>query len=127
MLGRCLWELVFFDSVKEESSAETEQIDFRELLERKRLTLKQKLSALGAKDADTGEQIFPDAGQAASWRNEAKSEPDRDRVAVAEVESAIRRLEDGSYGNCESCGEPIATARLEALPATRLCVTCAGR
>jgi DnaK suppressor protein len=113
--------------VNDESTSPTEQIDFLELLEQKRLTLRQKLSAHGAKDAITGEQIFPDANQAASWRNEANSEPDKDRVALAEVESAIHRLEDGSYGKCESCGEPIAPARLEALPASRLCVTCAGK
>jgi DnaK suppressor protein len=33
----------------------------------------------------------------------------------------------GTYGLCESCGEPIAEARLEAMPAARLCITCASK
>jgi DnaK suppressor protein len=36
----------------------------------------------------------------------------------------LERIEDGSYGICESCESEIASARLEALPFTRLCVSC---
>jgi RNA polymerase-binding transcription factor DksA len=39
-----------------------------------------------------------------------------------DVEHALRRLDDGSYGTCEACGQPIDAARLEALPAARFCV-----
>lgn len=39
-----------------------------------------------------------------------------------DVEHALRRLDDGSYGTCEACGRPIGAERLAALPATRLCV-----
>ena len=46
---------------------------------------------------------------------------------LTEVEAALARLHDDRYGRCEVCGRPIATARLEALPATRSCVTCAAR
>ena len=49
------------------------------------------------------------------------------RHHVAEVEAALERVEDGTYGVCEQCGGPIAEARLEALPATRSCITCAAR
>lgn len=38
------------------------------------------------------------------------------------VEQALRRLDDGTYGTCEFCGEPIGAERLEALPAATLCV-----
>lgn len=41
---------------------------------------------------------------------------------LADVDHALRRLDDGSYGTCEACGEPIADARLEAMPATRFCI-----
>jgi DnaK suppressor protein len=46
---------------------------------------------------------------------------------LTQVDAALVRLHDGRYGQCEQCGRPIAKARLEALPATRLCVTCAAQ
>ena len=46
---------------------------------------------------------------------------------LTEVDAALARLHDDTYGRCELCGRQIATARLEAIPATRLCVTCAAR
>ena len=45
---------------------------------------------------------------------------------LAEVELSLRRMETGEYGLCGSCGEEIASARLDALPWTRVCVACAG-
>ena len=39
-----------------------------------------------------------------------------------EVELALRKLDDGSYGVCEVCGEPIGAARLSAIPWARLCI-----
>jgi DnaK suppressor protein len=44
---------------------------------------------------------------------------------LLEIEAALRRLEAGTYGVCEVCGEPISAARLEARPAARTCITCA--
>ncbi len=40
---------------------------------------------------------------------------------LADVEHALRRLDEGTYGICEACGRPIDEERLEALPATRVC------
>jgi DnaK suppressor protein len=37
----------------------------------------------------------------------------------------LTRLDAGTYGTCEVCGEPIGTARLEARPAARTCINCA--
>ena len=45
---------------------------------------------------------------------------------VAEVEAAIQRLDDDTYGICERCAQPIAKARLEARPAARTCISCAS-
>jgi RNA polymerase-binding transcription factor DksA len=44
-----------------------------------------------------------------------------------EVQAALRRLDDGTYGRCEFCERPIAEARLEALPYTRFCIKCADK
>jgi RNA polymerase-binding transcription factor DksA len=41
---------------------------------------------------------------------------------LADVEHALRRLDEGTYGTCEVCGKVIPDDRLEALPATRLCL-----
>jgi len=41
---------------------------------------------------------------------------------LADVEHALQRIDDGTYGTCEACGKPIDDARLEAMPATRFCV-----
>jgi RNA polymerase-binding transcription factor DksA len=42
-----------------------------------------------------------------------------------EVQAALRRFDDGSFGRCEACGKPIAPARLQAIPYTRYCIKCA--
>jgi DnaK suppressor protein len=44
--------------------------------------------------------------------------------ALARVESALAKMEDGTYGVCEECGRPIALARLSALPVALLCRRC---
>ena len=49
---------------------------------------------------------------------------DRDRKKLQQVDDALSRLESGEYGECEECGGEIAPGRLEAMPFTRLCVTC---
>ena len=46
-------------------------------------------------------------------------------VGLARTERALAKLDDGTYGICDSCGEPILPARLEAMPDSVLCVACA--
>lgn len=51
----------------------------------------------------------------------------RRRIAErARIEAALKRLEEGEFGWCEECGEPIAPARLQLDPTARLCIGCAG-
>jgi RNA polymerase-binding transcription factor DksA len=52
---------------------------------------------------------------------------DQLRERATELEDALERLEAGTYGICESCGQPIDIERLEALPQSRLCIDCARR
>ena len=49
---------------------------------------------------------------------------DRDRDKLQAIDDALARIEDGTYGMCESCESDIAEGRLEALPFTRLCINC---
>ncbi len=46
------------------------------------------------------------------------------RAQLAEVEQALHKFEDGTYGSCDVCGQSIDPARLEALPQANLCVNC---
>jgi DnaK suppressor protein len=43
---------------------------------------------------------------------------------LASIDHALRRLQNGTYGICESCGQPIDPARMEAVPETALCLKC---
>lgn len=47
-------------------------------------------------------------------------------ASIAAIDRAIEKVDEGTYGLCDVCGGEIAAARLEALPATSLCVQCAG-
>ena len=47
-----------------------------------------------------------------------------DAKILQAIEEALFRMEKGSYGICRDCGEPIAAARLQAIPWTRVCITC---
>ncbi|NLY12833.1 MAG: TraR/DksA family transcriptional regulator [Gammaproteobacteria bacterium] len=47
------------------------------------------------------------------------------RASILEVKQALMRLDAGTYGECAQCAEPIKAERLEALPATPLCINCA--
>ena len=49
------------------------------------------------------------------------------RHHLDEVDAALARLDTGTYGTCEGCGEPNGPDRLAALPAARLCIRCAAR
>ncbi|HWP99105.1 MAG TPA: TraR/DksA family transcriptional regulator [Vicinamibacterales bacterium] len=47
-----------------------------------------------------------------------------DAKILQAIEEALQRIENGTYGICRDCGEPIAPARLNAIPWTRVCITC---
>lgn len=49
---------------------------------------------------------------------------DREREKLQAIEEALERIDEGTYGMCESCESEIAPARLEAMPFSRLCVSC---
>jgi RNA polymerase-binding transcription factor DksA len=103
--------------------------DFEELLEHERADLRGQLAELGFGDAGglNYDPNYADSSQVTAERGEAETLAGQLREALAEVEAAIARVREGTYGNCERCGQPIAAARLEAMPAARLCISCASR
>jgi DnaK suppressor protein len=48
----------------------------------------------------------------------------REKAFLDKIHKALLKIEDGSFGNCEECGEEISTKRLEARPETSLCIRC---
>jgi DnaK suppressor protein len=52
---------------------------------------------------------------------------DRERKLIGKIKDALERIEGGTYGVCESCGEEIGEARLKARPVTTLCIDCKKR
>jgi DnaK suppressor protein len=48
----------------------------------------------------------------------------REKTFLVKIDKALAKIEDGSFGTCESCGEEISTKRLEARPETTLCIRC---
>ena len=105
----------------------------RERLLKERSDLRRQLSDLGA-DPDAGsiediavDRGFADAGQATAERDSLLSLVRNLRDALAGVEAALSRLDAGTYGVCEDCGQPIPDERLEALPTARLCLDCKQR
>lgn len=73
------------------------------------------------------EENFPDPTDRASMesnRNFILRIRDRERKLLFKIQEALRRLDDGEYGVCETCGEKIAIARLKARPVTTLCIEC---
>ena len=65
-----------------------------------------------------------DAGTDAMEREKAFMFASAEGRILMEIDDALRRLYKGEYGICEICGNPIARARLEAMPYARLCVSC---
>lgn len=97
----------------------------RASLESERQRLESELGEI-AELAKTTEQNFDDA-------SEVLTEHDEDQILTGEltgflneVEAALARLDAGTYGICESCGEPIDADRLEAVPTARTCIRCAN-
>ena len=56
----------------------------------------------------------------------AQASGQRRAAQIREINAALRRIDDGNYGDCERCEEPINPRRLDANPAVRLCIDCAS-
>jgi DnaK suppressor protein len=68
-----------------------------------------------------------DVGSTTFERDHEMSLANNARDMLAQTERALARIEDGSYGVCESCGEPIGKMRVMAFPRATLCLSCKQR
>ncbi len=106
-----------------------DQDEIRAVLERRRDELIERRERLARHTRHRDEPLPPDfAEQAVELENgETLVALDREvNAELREIERALRRLEEGGYGECTDCGEPISKQRLAALPYTSLCIDCAN-
>lgn len=68
-----------------------------------------------------------DVGSTTFERDHEMSLANNAREMLAQTEHALERIEDGTYGVCESCGQPIGKMRLMAFPRATLCLSCKQR
>ena len=109
----------------------------REQLESERADLERQLADLeeesfqGTQSDLTGDvglnDDFADAGSATFDRENALSIRNNISDLIDQVGRAVRRIDEGTYGSCERCGNPIDAARLKALPHASLCMDCKRR
>ena len=74
-----------------------------------------------------GKASFPDPADRASMESDRNFElriRDRERKLISKIRGALEKIDDGTFGICEVCGEPIDFKRLEARPVTNHCIDC---
>ena len=78
-----------------------------------------------SKASNADDEHDPEGATIAFERQQVAALLDQARRRLADVEAAVRNVEAGIYGICETCGRPIAAERLAARPAARTCIDCA--
>jgi RNA polymerase-binding protein DksA len=109
-----------------------EQQQIQELktrLEDERASVERQLAEHGAPTGDNSVEVdldegFADSAQATAERSEQLALVDQLQEHRRDVLLALARIEDGTYGKCERCGQDIPFERLEARPTANHCVTC---
>lgn len=109
--------------------------DVADRLDRRRDSTLDQIAALRAdfesmvaasRDSNADDEHDPEGSTIAFERSQLDSLVRRARRHLDEIDAAIRRLSDGTYGTCERCAGPIPPGRLEAQPTARTCVACAS-
>jgi DnaK suppressor protein len=109
-----------------------DEMQVREALEERRAELEAELARLTAKPRDPaaavsfGKRIGDGTVEAVERLNEVGIADALD-AKLSDVDRALEKLDEGTYGECDSCGDRIPEERLEAIPWATLCVGCASR
>jgi DnaK suppressor protein len=102
------------------------QEQFRKLLNQRMDELLEEANRTVSGMTGQGDN-FPDPTDRATMesdRNFTLRIRDRERRLIGKIKEALNRIDEGTFGICESCGEEIADARLKARPVTTLCIEC---
>ncbi len=100
--------------------------EFRELLQQQMDELVQDAGKTVSEMTEE-KTNFPDPTDRASLESDRNFElriRDRERKLINKIREALERIEEGEFGLCESCEEPISVERLRARPVTTLCIEC---
>ena len=109
-------------------------MDPRDLLDRERQRTLDRLESLtddyegvvaASRDTNADDEHDPEGATIAFERSQVGALVEQAREHLAEIDAALVRVTDGSYGACERCGGQIPPERLEARPIARLCMGCA--
>lgn len=79
-----------------------------------------------SRDTNADDEHDPEGATIAFERSQVDALVRQARHHLTEIDEALARVDLGTYGTCESCGQPIAVGRLEARPVARTCITCAS-
>lgn len=79
-----------------------------------------------SQDSNADDEHDPEGATIAFERQQVLALLTQARVVQQDITAALARWHAGTYGACQTCGEPIAEARLEARPAARTCLVCAS-
>ncbi len=97
----------------------------KQLIEKRDDILKEAERTLAELNDHSGNIPDPnDRASAESGRNFELRIRQREQRLLSKIQEALQRIEDGEFGECESCGELIGLKRLEARPVTTLCIDC---
>ena len=100
---------------------------FKEMLEAKRDEIIKRAQQTLDEDMALDANDLPDEMDLASSEYLQSFEfrlRGREKTHLAKLELALRKIDDGTFGICTECSEPIAKKRLEARPETQLCIKC---
>ncbi len=100
---------------------------YRRLLQQKKSSLSSDLAKTRNAEEETTEESTQDIADKAvsSYTREfLYSLSDTDRNTLVRIDEALARVEDGTYGSCRNCNQPMSEKRLTAVPWARLCVDC---
>ena len=102
----------------------TDFATLRTMLETERDDLARSLDELevNSPSAPDFDENFADSAQVTAELGENQALANNLRDQTVEVEAALARIDEGTYGICETCGKDIGSARLEAMPAARFCI-----
>jgi DnaK suppressor protein len=109
---------------KMKNMTKTELEKLKKVLERQLHDLQHDF---GREMQNMGSPALADINDQATLESERSFElriKDRERKLIGKVQEALKKIHEGSYGICESCGEPIGIKRLLARPVTSLCINC---
>jgi DnaK suppressor protein len=104
--------------------------ELRSMLETKRAELLEEIRRARQDSVETDRTSFPEVGDlvSASLEKERAFEYGELGVnALREIDNALEKLSEGTYGICELCGKPIGLRRLKVMPSARLCIECKSK